>query len=113
MINYDGRRFRSTHTGPDGDAPEALYRQEGDLLRAEFAGRDVRHGSLAGRVLDEKGTLSFAYCMVLDNGDVISGHSVNTPEFLPDGRIRLHERWERYGEHVDSGISHLEEVREG
>lgn len=32
------------------------------------------------------------------------------PEFLDDGRIRLNERWERYGAHADSGISALEEV---
>jgi hypothetical protein len=36
---------------------------------------------------------------------------VNTPEVLADGRIRLHERWERYGAHADSGISYIEEVR--
>lgn len=110
-INYNGRRFRSTHSGPGGEAPEALYIQEGDLVRAEFAGRDVRHGSLAGRVIDFQGTLDFAYCMVLDGGEVISGRSLSTPEVLEDGRIRLREEWERYGAHADSGVSYIEEVR--
>ncbi len=32
MINYDGRRFRAAEAGPDGQAPVALYRQEGDLV---------------------------------------------------------------------------------
>jgi hypothetical protein len=49
--------------------------------------------------------------MVLDHGEVISGQSVNTPEILEDGRVRFHERWERYGPHAAGGVSYLEEVR--
>jgi hypothetical protein len=48
--------------------------------------------------------------MVLTDGRVVSGHSVNTPEFLPDGRIRLNERWERFGANAASGTSSIEEV---
>ncbi|MCW7944271.1 hypothetical protein AAW14_19905 [Streptomyces hygroscopicus] len=110
MINYDGKRFRKVLADPAGDAPAALYRQQGDLVWAEFAGGDVRRGSLAG-TRDADGVISFSYSMVLDDGRVISGHSVNTPEVLPDGRIRLHERWERFGAHADNGVSYLEEVR--
>ncbi|MGY0067839.1 hypothetical protein ACWZEH_13620 [Streptomyces sp. QTS137] len=110
VINYDGKRFRKVLTDPAGDAPTALYRQQGDLVWAEFAGGDVRRGSLAG-TRDAGGVISFSYSMVLDDGRVISGHSVNTPEIQADGRIRLHERWERYGVHAGSGISYIEEVR--
>ncbi|MGC9537110.1 hypothetical protein [Streptomyces sp. UG1] len=110
MINYDGKRFRKVLADPAEDAPSALYRQESDLVWAEFAGGDVRRGSLAG-TRDTDGVISFSYSMVLEDGRVISGHSVNTPELLDDGRIRLHERWERYGAHADSGVSYLEEVR--
>ncbi|GKQ38551.1 hypothetical protein ALMP_50820 [Streptomyces sp. A012304] len=110
VINYDGKRFRKVLKDPADDAPTALYRQRGDLVWAEFAGGDVRRGSLAG-TRDADGVISFSYSMVLDDGRVISGHSVNTPEVLDDGRIRLHERWERYGADADSGISYLEEVR--
>jgi len=49
---------------------------------------------------------------VLDSGEVICGHTVNTPEVGDDGRIRLCERWERYGPHAATGTSYLEEVRE-
>jgi hypothetical protein len=110
VINYDGKRFRKVLKDPADDAPTALYRQRGDLVWAEFAGGDVRRGSLAG-TRDADGVISFSYSMVLDDGRVVSGHSVNTPEVLDDGRIRLHERWERYGAHADSGISSIEEVR--
>jgi hypothetical protein len=107
MISYEGRRFRAV-TGAE-DAPIARYRQQGDLVWAEFAGHDARRGSLAG-VCAPDGTLDFAYCMVLDSGAVISGHCTSTPEMLAGGRIRLHEKWERFGRHAAVGESTLEEV---
>ena len=80
MIDYDGRRFR----GHAPDAPVAVYRQDGDVVWSEWSGGDVRRGSLAG-TCDAEGTVSFAYCMVLTDGAVISGHSVNTPSSCPTG----------------------------
>lgn len=111
MIDYEGKRFRKV-LGKEhsANAPVALYHQEGDLVWAEFAGGDVRRGSLAG-ITSVDGVITFAYSMVLDHGEIVSGQSVNTPQTLDDGRIRFHERWERYGAHASSGVSYLEEVR--
>jgi hypothetical protein len=110
-LNFDGKRFGSRHA--NGEGPVAEYRQRGDLLSAEFAGGQVRHGSLAGRVRSD-GTLEFGYCMVLGGNDgddeVVCGRCLSTPEILDDGRILLHEQWERYGPHADLGTSYLEEL---
>jgi hypothetical protein len=32
------------------------------------------------------------------------------PEVLPDGRIRLHETWERFGADAATGTSCIEEI---
>jgi hypothetical protein len=110
VIDYDGRRFRAAGHGPGAGAPVASYRQRGDLLWAEFAGGAVRRGSLTGlRRHDD--TIEFTYTMVLTDGSVLAGHCRSTPEVLPDGRIRLHERWQRYGPHAATGTSELEEIR--
>jgi hypothetical protein len=108
MINYDGRRFRPADE-PGSSGRVAVYRQDGDLLWGEFTGGHARRGTLAGRCADD-GSLDFAYCMVLDSGEVISGHCRSTPTLLPDGRIRLREVWQRFGPHADQGISALEEI---
>ena len=108
MINYDGRRFRKAGAG-DG-AAVAVYRQDGDVVWAEFAGGEVRRGSVAG-TQKPNGTLHLGYTMVLATGEVICGRTVNTPELADDGRLRLREVWERYGPHAATGISYLEEVR--
>ena len=111
-IDYDGRRFRPAAAGT-GEGSEqgrqALYRQDGDLLWGEFAGGGARRGALAGTCWPD-GTLDFAYCMVLDSGDVVCGRCLSTPRLLDDGRIQLRERWERYGPHAARGESCLEEI---
>jgi len=109
MIDYNGRRFRPVSDHPGEDGTMATYRQEGDLLWAEFSGGPNRRGSLTGLCADD-GSLEFAYTMVRTSGEVISGRCRSTPEILPDGRIRLHEQWERYGPNGSSGTSILEEV---
>jgi hypothetical protein len=111
VINYDGRRFRpAAGTGQESEqGRQARYWQDGDLLWGEFTGGCARRGALTGTCrLD--GTLDFAYCMVLDSGDVVSGRCMSTPRILGDGRIQLHERWERYGPHAATGESCLEEI---
>ena len=107
MIDYDRRRFRPVEEKESGRV--AVYRQEGDLLWGEFAGGHARRGTLVGTRSDDD-SLDFAYGMVLDDGEVVSGHCHSVPEVLADGRIRLHERWERYGPHGDRGVSLLEEI---
>jgi hypothetical protein len=108
MIDYDGRRF-SPVTDKPGPTPVAHYHQTGDLVWGEFAGGDVRRGSLTG-ISDQHGELRFAYCMVQVSGKVVLGLCRSVPEVLDDGRIRFTEYWERFGPEASSGISILEEL---
>lgn len=108
MINYDGRRFRPADSPAESDRV-AVYRQDGDLLWGEFVGGKARRGTLAG-TCGPDGQLEFAYCMVLDSGDVISGRCTSIPSYLEDGRIQLDETWERFGNHASTGTSRLHEI---
>lgn len=109
-LNYDGRRF-SPSDGVAGEGSRvAVYRQVGDLLWGEFSGGGVRRGALTGNCAPD-GTLDFAYSMVFEGGEIVSGRCHSTPTVLADGRIRLHEEWERYGAGGGRGVSSIEEVR--
>jgi hypothetical protein len=109
MIDYDGRRFINPDAETGADSPVAVYHQRGDLVWADFDGGEVVRGSLTG-VCDPDGTIRFAYSMVLTGGRLVSGQSVNVPQILDDGRIRLHERWQRFGDGATSGESRIEEL---
>ncbi|MEO6504365.1 MAG: hypothetical protein ABIQ09_20955 [Jatrophihabitantaceae bacterium] len=108
MIDYDGRLF-SPVTDQPGPAPVARYHQEHDLIWGEFSGGEVRRGSIAGTSTAD-GELRFAYCMVTNSGEAVTGLCRSTPEVLADGRIRLTEYWERFGSGASNGISTLEEL---
>lgn len=109
-IDYDGRRFRPADSDTAEQTRVATYHQDGDLLWGQFTGGRARRGALTGTCAPD-GSLHFAYSMVLDDGEVISGGCRSVPHLLPDGRIRLHETWERYGAHAGRGESWLEEIR--
>jgi hypothetical protein len=110
-ISYDGRVFRSAAAetaGRDGAGPVGHYHQDGDVVWAEFAGGRVVRGSLVGR-RDPGGVLHLAYCQLLDDGTTVAGRCTSQPTVLPDGRIRLHEHWERFGPQAGTGVSVIEE----
>jgi hypothetical protein len=108
-VNYDGRRFRPLAGDPGGEVPSGLYHQDGDLVWVEIRGGAVRAGRLVGHAGPD-GTLDAAYCMVLAGGGLVAGRCTSLPTVLPDGRLRLEERWRR----IDgtSGVSWIEEVRD-
>ncbi|MFC4031259.1 hypothetical protein ACFO3J_07195 [Streptomyces polygonati] len=106
MIDYDGRRFRA----PDGDTETiAVYHQQDDFVWGEVAGGGVRRGWTAG-TREPDGTLRMGYTIVFTSGEVVCGRTVNTPDLTADGRLRLHESWERYGDNAATGVSYIEEV---
>lgn len=104
-VEYGGRRFRPVGSGPGG--VEGRYFQDGDLVWAEFSGPEVRAGRLVATRRPD-GVLDAAYCFVTAAGETVAGACLTTPEPLPDGRLRLTERWRRLD--GSAGVSHLEEV---
>jgi hypothetical protein len=103
--NYDGRQF-----GPLEVLPGSVighYHQQSELVWAEFGGDRVRTGRLVG-ICDNDGVIEAAYCQIMADGEVVAGRCVSTPTVLPDGRVRLTERWQRAD--GSSGISHIEEL---
>lgn len=110
-IDYDGRRFSSSaaETAASEQTPIGHYHQRGELVWAEFSGGAVRRGSLAG-IQTAEGGVEFAYCQVLTDGTLISGRCVSHPEMLSDGRLRLREEWQRFGDQAASGVSYVEEI---
>lgn len=113
-IDYDGRVFRpitNTANGEVSGETRFLYRQDGRVLWAEYAGGAVRRGHLLGVVADD-GSLDFGYHHINASGDLMTGICRSTPEVLPDGRIRLHEQWRWTSGDRSAGSSVVEECRD-
>lgn len=94
QISYDSRTFASiknSATGEVGSDTTFHYHQDGNIIWAEYSGGEIVLGHLIA-VCDDNGVLHTRYHHVNKKGELMTGVCTSTPEILPDGRIRLHER---------------------
>jgi hypothetical protein len=111
-INYDNRTFRSianSETGEVGCGTVFHYHQQTNVVWAEYSGGEIIRGMLIAKV-KEDGSLDMSYQHINRKGELMTGVCTSIPEPLPDGRIRLHERWQwTCGDH-STGESLIEEI---
>ena len=114
MFDYHDRRFRAVSTAANGEVSGETvfhYRQAGAVVWATYEGGGVRLGTLVATV-DDAGGLDMRYAHVNAAGALMTGTCASTPETLPDGRLRLHERWQWTSGDQSDGTSVVEEVRD-
>ena len=111
-INYNNRKFRAVQNSSEGQVNSEtlfLYTQHGNLLKATYSGGKILDGNMIGAVSADN-SLHFTYQHIDIDGQLKNGICNSTPELLPDGRIRLHEKWKwTYGGDGE-GSSIVEEV---
>jgi hypothetical protein len=111
MIHYNGKTFRSVSTSTHGEVNDETvfeYQQNSFLVSATYSGGSILFGHLIGLV-NADGIMDIRYHHVNNEGQLRTGICHSTPEILPDGKIRLHERWRWTGENEGEGESVLEE----
>ena len=111
-INYHGRKFSGMTNTPNGQVNGDTifrYEQHDDILTATYSGGRILEGYILGRVM-QNSSLQFVYHHIDDNGHLRSGHCVSIPQVLPDGRIRLHEKWAWTFGGAGTGESMVEEL---
>ena len=111
-MNYDGRVFRPLSNSPNGDVDDETrfeYHQSGTTVWATYRGGDIVFGTLLA-TSDDAGKLDMRYQHLDGSGNFKTGKCVSTPEALPDGRLRLHERWQWTSGDGSEGTSILEEI---
>lgn len=112
MINYNNKTFSPYENSDNGETSSDTifhYKQEGNILTAEYAGGRIKKGHLIGLV-DEEGRIDMRYHQVNDKGELMTGICSSIPEVLPDGMIRLHESWQWTSGDHSKGSSILQEV---
>ena len=112
MINYNDRVFRSVSNSENGDVNDETifnYQQNSFLVSATYSGGAILFGHLLGLVNNE-GVMEISYHHVNEEGDIRTGVCLSTPEILPNGKIRLHERWKWTNGDLSEGESTLEEI---
>lgn len=111
-INYNNRRFRpvqNTENGETSAETEFHYLQQGNIVVGTYNGGAIALGNLIALV-NEDGVLDMRYQQVNQDGELMTGICKSTPEVLPNGKIRLHEKWQWTSGDKSSGESVIEEI---
>lgn len=93
-MDLDRRVFIGVSNSADGEvSPETRfsYRQQDEVVWADYRGGDVIHGHLVGTRTGDR--LVFRYVHLNTGGETAAGRCTSHIEVLPDGRLRLHEEW--------------------
>jgi hypothetical protein len=111
-IDYEGRVFRSTSNSSNGEVSPAThfhYHQQERVVWAAYGGGDIALGTLIAKV-NEDDSLDMRYQHLNVRGEFMAGECHSRPEVLPDGRIRLHEKWQWTTGDRSRGESVIDEV---
>ncbi|EWH13034.1 hypothetical protein KLA_11895 [Cellulophaga geojensis KL-A] len=111
MINYNGKIFRPANSSKNSETSNDTvftYKQNGAILTADYAGGNIKKGHLIGLV-DATGVIEMRYHQVNTNNQLMTGKCTSTPEILPNGKIRLHEKWQWTSGDKSTGNSILDE----
>ncbi|MBC2171204.1 n-acetylglutamate synthase [Listeria booriae] len=112
MVNYHGKKFKVVENSDNGEVSENTifhYFQDDDIISGTYSGGEIENGTLIG-VVNPDGSLDFRYNHVSIHKRVRSGMCHSVPEFLPNGKLRMHEEWQWNGLERDSGNSIVEEI---
>jgi hypothetical protein len=113
MIVLNNKVFRSVSNTNNGDVNGQTvfyYRQEGRNITAHYNGGVVQDGQLVGSITEDE-RLEFRYQHMNNRGEFMTGICTATPEILPDGRIRLYEKWQWTCGDYSKGESVVEEIQ--
>ena len=111
---YDNKTFRSVTNTRNGEVSSETtfhYHQKGRIVWADYAGGAIAKGFLIATMQDDD-SLDMRYQHVNTQGELMTGRCHSIPEQLPDGRLRLRERWQWTSGDNSSGESVVEEVAE-
>ena len=112
MITYNNKKFKPVTNTENGDtSSETIFKyfQNGNILTSEYAGGKIIAGHLIG-IVDELGNIDMRYHHINIEGEIMTGICKSIPEILPNGKIRLHEKWQWTSSDCSEGESILEEV---
>ncbi len=112
MINYNGKKFspiRNTKNAETSAETIFHYKQQGNLITADYEGGKIINGHLIGLVKDD-GSIEMRYHQVNVNNELMTGICHSTPEIMQNGKIRLHENWQWTSGDHSKGNSIIEEA---
>lgn len=110
--NLEGKIFQAISNTDNGEvSPDTLfhYHQDGEIVSADYEGDKIIKGHLIGKIR-KTGQLDFRYHHINNEGQLMVGKCLSTPELLSDGRLKFKEHWQWLSGDTSSGQSEIVEI---
>lgn len=111
-ISLDGRTLAAVENDEQGAVSGDTrfhFEQDGDRIRAHYAGGEIVDGFLVGTL--DGARWDIRYVQQDEAGETATGHSIGEVTTLPDGRVRVEDEW-TWESRAGAGESVLEEVEQ-
>lgn len=111
-MNYNGKIMKAVANSEYGEVSGETcfhYYQDENILTGIYSGGKIIKGQLIGLV-NPDGSLDYSYQHLNDKTEIKSGVCHAEPEVLPNGKIRLHEKWQWHTGDKSAGTSIVEEI---
>ncbi|OYU93779.1 MAG: n-acetylglutamate synthase [Bacteroidetes bacterium B1(2017)] len=111
-MNYNKKLFKAISNTQNGDTSSETifeYIQNGNVLSSNYSGGKILVGHLIG-IVNELGLINMRYHHINSEGELMTGICISNPEMLPNGKVRLHEKWRWTSGDCSEGESILEEI---
>ncbi|MDP1814685.1 MAG: n-acetylglutamate synthase [Leadbetterella sp.] len=111
-MNYNKKLFKAISNTQNGDTSSETifeYIQNGNVLSSKYSGGKILVGHLIG-IVNELGLINMRYHHINSEGELMTGICISNPEMLPNGKVRLHEKWRWTSGDCSEGESILEEI---
>lgn len=105
-IDFNNKLFSLVRNSEEGKASSDTifrYKQEGDLVTADYSGGDIRYGKVVALLIREE--LHMLYqCLTYEN-ELKAGKAIAKISFGSDDKMRLKLSWEWLGDISKKGSS--------
>jgi hypothetical protein len=74
-MNYNNKKFKAVENSKNGESSDSTifhYRQEGNIIQAEYEGGEIVKGHILGKV-DEAGNIDMVYQHINVDGAIRTG----------------------------------------
>lgn len=111
-FNVNGKKFKALSNSTNGEVSSETifeYQQHGDIISAEYYGGEILKGFLVGKYINPN-QIEFTYQHINKNGEIRTGECFSKIIHLPNGKLRLEEKWCWTNGDISEGNSALEEI---
>jgi hypothetical protein len=111
-MNYHDKKFKMVSNSYNGEVSTDIifhYHQVGHMIHCTYSGGYILLGHLIGRVENDF-SINLNYHQINVRNEISTGICHSMPEILPNGKIRIHEKWQWTSGDLSEGVSILEEI---